>query len=100
MSETVLSDIIDDPHQRLIYEYDFLNIKTFYIELLKTIKSKSKTKPRCTYSSGEIPKSLTDLTQDNINNPLTAEDLLEEEEESQDYYDEEDMEGLNEDIGI
>jgi hypothetical protein len=84
----------------LIYEYDFFNIKTFYIELLKTLQSNAKTEyPRCTYSSGEIPKSIMDLTQNAIKDPLNAEDLLEE-EDTQDYYDAEDMKALNDDIEI
>jgi hypothetical protein len=102
MSESVLSDFIDDPHQRLIYEYDFLNIKTFYIELLKTsevTKAASKKKyPLCSNAFGEMPKSIH-LSHDNMNiSDIDADSL--NEEETEDYYDEEDIRSLNDDIEI
>jgi hypothetical protein len=97
MKEAVLSNFIDDPHQRLIYEYDFLNLKVFYIELLKTFESDPRKQyPRYTYASGELPKPvmLSDM-----------EEVMEEqaeilEEDTEDYYDEEDFESLNNDIEI
>lgn len=97
MSESVLSDFIDDPHQRLIYEYDFLNIKTFYIELLKTFESVGKDKyPKCIYALGDMPKPANHILDDDLD--IDLEDL--EEEESEDYYDEEDFQGLNDDIEV
>jgi hypothetical protein len=99
MSESILSDFIDDPHQRLIYEYDFLNLKTFYIELLKTYEISSDDKyPQCVYASGELPKSRhpshMSLDISDIENDLSEDD------EKTDYYDEEDMRSLNDDIEI
>ncbi len=35
MDQVKIKDMIDDPHQRLIYEYDLLNPRIFFIELLK-----------------------------------------------------------------
>ncbi|MDR1346067.1 MAG: plasmid pRiA4b ORF-3 family protein [Bacteroidales bacterium] len=59
MGSSVLKDFIADPHQRLIYEYDFLNPKVFYIELLKTLQvpeyADNNDFPRCVYKSGELP---------------------------------------------
>ena len=97
MQEAILSDFIDDPHQRLIYEYDFLNLKTFYIELLKTFESDpQKTYPYCTFSSGELPKLAGSI------NPDLDDDDDENEvgEDNEDYYDEEDYESLSSDIEI
>jgi hypothetical protein len=100
MSECVLSDFIDDPHQHLIYEYDFLNLKTFYIELLKTYEVKTKEEyPRCVYAVGEMPLSMFNLSQDELNISHLDNDMSEE-EETKDYYDEEDMRLLNDDIEI
>ena len=57
MKEAVLKDFITDPHQHLIYEYDFINPKVFYLELLKTLPAKENAVyPRCTFSNGELPK--------------------------------------------
>jgi hypothetical protein len=95
MSKAVLSDFIDDPHQKLIYEYNFLNINTFYIELLKTFESDKKVKyPRCVYAVGEMPKSTSQLLEEDLNIDIDDDD----DEENMDYYDEEDMQSLNDDI--
>ena len=60
MKETILKDFITDPHQHIMYEYDFINPKVFYIELLKTLPLKENAVyPRCTLSVGEMPKTDT-----------------------------------------
>ena len=57
MNKSVLNTYIEDPHQRLIYEYDFLNLKSFFIELIKIQPADSKVKyPVCSLSKGEYPK--------------------------------------------
>jgi hypothetical protein len=57
MKDAVLKDFIIDPHQHFMYEYDFINPKVFYIELLKTLPAKENAEyPRCTSSEGELPK--------------------------------------------
>jgi hypothetical protein len=56
MKDAVLKDFIIDPHQYIMYEYDFINPKVFYLELLKTLPVKeSELLPRCTYSKGTLP---------------------------------------------
>ena len=55
MKESRLKDFIDDPHQRMIYEYDFINLKTFYIELIKVSPAqKNIIYPICTRSAGQL----------------------------------------------
>jgi len=57
MKDAVLKNFITDPHQHIIYEYDFINPKVFYIELLKTLPAKENVAyPRCTLSEGVLPK--------------------------------------------
>ena len=56
MSKSILKDFIDDPHQKIIYVYDFLNLYTFYLELLKILPAEDKVEyPRCVKSQGELP---------------------------------------------
>jgi hypothetical protein len=58
MKNAVLKDFIIDPHQYIMYEYDFINPKTFYIELLKTLPAKENAVfPRCTLSEGILPET-------------------------------------------
>jgi hypothetical protein len=56
MKDSLIKRFIDEPHQRLLYEYDFLNLQTFFIELLSVYKQKDDalTYPRCTRSKGDL----------------------------------------------
>ncbi len=94
MSDAIISQYINDPHQRIIYEQDFLHLHTFYIELIRSMQGKEdRSYPVCTHSSGEFPKpiNLKDMEFDDM-----ADDL--EQEDTEDYYDEEDLDGLSTDL--
>lgn len=58
MHKQVLADFIEDPHQKMIYVFDYLNMFTFMIELIKIIpKDDPKlVYPAITKSVGETPK--------------------------------------------
>ncbi len=59
MHECFLKDYIDDPHQRLLFVYDYLNRWTFYIELVKIMPAgKNQTYPRFSKSRGPVPLEL------------------------------------------
>lgn len=60
MKDSMLCDFIDDPHQRLMYVYDYINYWTFYIEMVKIVPADSKvTYPRVTRSIGPVPREFT-----------------------------------------
>jgi len=55
MKDAVIRNFINEPSQRLLYEYDFLDMKTFFIELISVFKQKDEhTYPRCTMKRGEV----------------------------------------------
>lgn len=55
MANVKIRDLIDDPHQRLLYEYDFLNPKSFFIELMKINNADPKEQyPICVKSVGKL----------------------------------------------
>ncbi len=86
MKDALLKDFITDPHQQIIYEYNFLNPQFFYIELLKTLPvNPNITYPRCTNSVKELPKQVQTLN------------LIEEESlfVSEEGYSEEDLDAFN-----
>ncbi|MFU8842624.1 MAG: IS1096 element passenger TnpR family protein [Bacteroidales bacterium] len=63
MHNALIRDFINEPRQRLLYEHDFLNMKTFFIELLSVYKIKEDgIYPRCTFKRGTV----SDL-QDEVN---------------------------------
>lgn len=91
MANALIKDFIYGPHQHIMYEYDFLNPKIFYIELLKTLPTdNTEGFPKCTYSEKLLPIK-------NVHTPLQhkeeqaiiddANDLF---DEFDDLYDDED----------
>ncbi len=55
MDDVKIRDIIEDPHQRLLYEYDFLNPRTFFIELIKILDAdEKKVYPLCVKQEGTL----------------------------------------------
>jgi hypothetical protein len=58
MKDAIIGNYIDEPHQRLLYEYDFLNVETFYVELVDTEDIKTcHPEVSCIDRKGEIEKS-------------------------------------------
>ena len=57
MKKSILKDYIDDPHQRLIYEFIGKDSYALFIELYKIIKTdECFPMPRCVNKKGELPK--------------------------------------------
>ena len=102
MKDAILKDFITDPHQHILYEYDFMDPKTFYIEFQKAAQTEKPDEfPRCTYQKGVMPVRLTakDLPQPEVDEASLLLDELEEEEDEfgfNDGYNEEDYTDLNE----
>ncbi len=102
MKDAILKDFITDPHQHILYEYDFMDPKTFYIEFQKVAQTeKPEDFPRCTFQKGVLPVRLTakDMPQPDVDEATLLLDDLEEEEDDfgfDDGYNEEDYTGLNE----
>jgi hypothetical protein len=65
MENAKIRDFIEDPAQRILFEYDFLNPTVFFIELFKIFDSKEgDVYPKCVKQEGELilPYQLTDQT--------------------------------------
>ena len=55
MEKVRLKDLIDDPHQRILFEYNFLNPRIFFIELMKIVDADPKKDyPICTKKEGTL----------------------------------------------
>ena len=103
MKDAILKDFITDPHQHILYEYDFIDPKTFYIEFQKAAQTEKPDEfPRCTFQKGTLPVRLTakDLPQPDVDEAQLLLDELEEEDDDDfgfnDGYNEEDYSDLNE----
>lgn len=65
MDETILSDEIEDEGQRLMLTFDYLNDRSFFIEMKKSETGRNLSEPLCTSSMGKAPDQesvLEDLT--------------------------------------
>jgi hypothetical protein len=55
MDDVKIREVIDDPHQRMIFEYNFLNPTTFFIELVKIVEADpKKVYPICVKKEGTM----------------------------------------------
>lgn len=55
MEDVKIREAIEDPHQRILFEYNFLNTKTFFIELTKIFESDpARQYPVCVRSEGVL----------------------------------------------
>ena len=55
MEEVKIREVIDDPHQRILFEYNFLNPRTFFIELIKIVDGDpKKAYPICVKKEGTL----------------------------------------------
>lgn len=70
MDEVKIRDVIEDPHQRLIYEYDFLNPRTFFLELTKIMDAdEKKSYPACVKQEGILAALVTPSYESFLDDP-------------------------------
>ena len=63
MQDTVISELVEDEKQRLIYVFDPLAERVFFIELSEIITGKHLKAPVCTKSEGDAPTQTLDFDQ-------------------------------------
>lgn len=112
MSSTRLSELIDEEGQRLVYVFDNLTERAFYIELVEILPTKRISKPECTYARGKAPIQNQGFEYDTkVNN--NSKTLISEDDKLDDFYGEgdfnpeeldpegfSDLEGFGEDISL
>lgn len=83
MENCILNETLPDKSDKLIYVYDFLNMWTFYIDVLEITTEQRNDLPLTILSVGEIPKKAPEKK-------FVAESL--EDDFSDEFSDEEDFE--------
>ncbi len=63
MEDTILSDYIEDEGQRLIFMFDYMTERSFFIEMKEMIPHKKLKDPLCTLSLGKAPVQLMDINE-------------------------------------
>ena len=61
MKETRLNLLIEDEKQKLLYVFDYMTERCFFIELSEIITGKEIKGAKCTKKSGEAPKQTVDF---------------------------------------
>lgn len=96
MEDTRLSDLIEEERQRLVYVFDPLTERMFFIELTEITFGQSQEKPVCSRKSGKAPVQSVDF-EETVQKESTkvSEDLNEDFYGSEGFDDEEfDPEGF------
>lgn len=58
MKDTKLSDLLEDERQRLLFVFDYITERSFFMELMEILPGKSLAKAKCTKSEGDAPKQI------------------------------------------
>ena len=61
MEDSVLNDFIDDEGQKLMFVFDYLTNRAFFIEMKEMITGKTLKDPVCTLSLGHAPEQNVDM---------------------------------------
>lgn len=103
MADTTVSDLVEDEGQRLIFVFDYLTERSFFMELRKIIPGKSLDEPVCTRKDGKAPAQHVDLEEfdQNVEKRLaaeaarTSEEFDDEESYGSDGYNDDELAGLS-----
>lgn len=94
MEDTPLSELIEEEGQRLIFVFDYLTERSFFMELKEVIPGRSLADAVCTFKKGKAPVQTVDLDEFDKKIDLKAQEKIEEidmESISPEEFDEEDL---------
>lgn len=101
MEDTQLSELIEDEGQKLIYVFDYMTERCFFMEMKEIVTGKTLLDPLCQRKEGKAPEQFVDIDEYKPSAPATTiEDMDEDFYGSNDYNDDElvDLDGI-EDMG-
>lgn len=89
MKSTTLNELLEDEKQKLLYVFDPLTERMFFIELSEIIPGKDLQKAACTRKEGNPPKQLIDFDEQISNAPALDmdEDFYGDEDYNDDDFD-------------
>ncbi|MBR3883309.1 MAG: hypothetical protein IKJ31_00905 [Bacteroidaceae bacterium] len=92
MEETVIGDLIEEEKQRLMYVFDPLGDRVFFMELSKIEFGKDLEAPRCVKSIGDAPTQTLNFDELMSKNPVGGiSDDISEEFYGSDSYNDDDL---------
>lgn len=63
MEDTIISDLVEDEGQRLLFTFDYMTDRSMFMELKEIMTNRSLKDPICTLSKGEAPSQMIDLNE-------------------------------------
>lgn len=61
MEDTPLNELIEDEGQKLMFVFDYMTERSFFMEMKEAIPGKNLTEPICTVKRGKAPSQVIDL---------------------------------------
>ena len=103
MDESILSDFIEDEGQHLLFVFDYMTDRAFFIKMKEIMPKKTLKDPVCTISMGTPPPQIMDIEEFDIKNDAKNASMLSSSDMDEDFYgsaeyndDEFDAEGFDE----
>ncbi|MDR1763532.1 MAG: hypothetical protein LBR64_06230 [Dysgonamonadaceae bacterium] len=101
MEKTHLSSLLEEERQKLLFVFDYMTDRAFFMELREIITGKVQKKPECIRAEGKPPVQMVDF--DEFDRQVSAkiaareeESYFDDDELNLDEYDEEDFGNLSE----
>lgn len=101
MEDTIISDYVEDMGQRLMFTFDYMTDRSFFMELKEIVTGKNMTEPLCSLAMGTPPPQIMDIDEFEAKADAKASAALDDIDEefygSDQYNDDEfDVEGFDE----
>lgn len=95
MESTPLSEMIEDEGQKLIFVFDYMTERAFFMEMKETIPGKNLSEPVCTIKQGKAPAQVVDMDEfeKKIDSKIAKELEIGDEFYGDSQFNEEDIEG-------
>lgn len=61
MKDTKLSDLLEDEKQKVLYVFDYMTDRAFFMELREIIPGEDLDQPVCSKSKGDAPKQIVEF---------------------------------------
>lgn len=61
MDETPVGELVEDEGQKMVYVFDYLTERSFFMELKEMIPGRHLSEPVCTMKKGKAPKQRVDM---------------------------------------
>lgn len=104
MEETPVGELVEDEGQKLIFVFDYMTERSFFMELKEIIPGRNLVEPICTMSRGKAPVQFIDMDEFEVKIDAAAnalkDDLDIEELYGENDFDEEDLAEFNDDLNL